>query len=101
MQGHYFMGKYYYTKRGKIKKIRNNCLTICIPATDYKLPAKYYNISFDEIFSDDWKEKELETHKQIMKQKKETEENQKQKKLAEKEAWERKEYERLKEKFEK
>lgn len=90
----------YYPKRGYLKTVRSNCVVICVPDSDPELPAKYYNVTFDEIYSDDWKEDALKKKSEKAKQtefemKKEAEER---KRAAEE--WERKEYERLKAKFE-
>ena len=94
-----FLGKY-YPKRCYIKAVRSNCVVICVPYSEPELSSKYYNVTFDEIYSDDWKEdalkKKYEKDKQTeLEMKKEAEER---KRVAEE--WERKEYERLKAKFE-
>lgn len=62
--------------------------------------ANYYNVSFDEICSDDWKEKALDEYNKKRQDAKRKEEELKAKQEAEKEEKERAEYERLKAKFE-
>lgn len=89
-----------YKQMGYIHEIGSNYVVLCLPDIDWEQPTKYYNISFDELFTEDWKEKALQEYKE--KQKKAAEEA---KQLEEElrlamEANERAEYERLKAKFE-
>lgn len=94
--GHEFLK---YTTGGHIKEIRSNYLVLCLPDTDYEIGNHYYNVSFDEIYSDDWKEIALTSYKNKMQQKLEKEKIAQEKLLADREAKERAEYERLKLKY--
>ena len=89
-----------YKTRGHIHELRSNSIVLCLPDTDPELPMQYYNVSFDEIYSDDWKEVALKEYEEKIRQKIEEKQAAKEKALAEKEARERAEYERLKAKYE-
>lgn len=93
------------TLRNKAKyatfiKLRENCVVVRLVDYDPEIRNVYINISYDELFSDDWKEAALEAYEQKKAQKAEEERAAKEKEQADKEAWERAEYERLKAKFE-
>lgn len=90
-----------YTTRGYIHKLRQNCVCLCLPDIDCEMPNRYYNVSFDEIFSDDWKEEALKEYEAKKQRKLEEERIAKENALAEQEARERAEYERLRKKYEK
>lgn len=89
-----------YTTSGHIHDIRSNCVVLCLPDTDLELPNRYYNVSFNELYSDNWKEKALEEYKKKKQKIIEDEKIKKEKDLADLEKWERQQYERLKVKFE-
>lgn len=89
-----------YTTRGHIHEIRQNCIVLCLPDTDYEIPNHYYNVSFDEIYSDNWKELALKEYEAKKQRKLEEEQAAKENALAEQEARERAEYERLRAKYE-
>lgn len=86
---------------GYIHKLRSKSLVLCLPDWDDELPTRYYNVSFNEIYSDDWKEAALKEYETKIQRKLEEEQAKKEKALAEQEIRERAEYERLKAKFEK
>lgn len=81
-------------------ELRENCLTVHLVDRDPEIRDNHINIHYDELLSDDWKEAALEAYEQKKLQKVEEERAAKEKEQADKEAWERAEYERLKEKFE-
>ena len=88
-----------YKTRGHIHELRSNSIVLCLPDTDPELPTRYYNVSFDEIYSDGWKETALKEQEQKARQKLEEEQAAKEKALAEQETRKRAEYERLKAKY--
>lgn len=89
-----------YTTRGHIHKIKQNYIVLCLPDTDYESPNHYYNVSFDEIYSDDWKEEALKEYEAKKQRKLEEEQIAKENALIEQEAREKAEYERLRAKYE-
>lgn len=89
-----------YKTRGYIHELRSNSIVLCLPDIDAELPAQYYNVSFDEIYSDDWKEIALKEYEKKIQEKRKEEQLAKEKALVEKEIRERLEYERLKAKYE-
>lgn len=90
-----------YTTRGHIHELRQNCVCLCFPDTDCEMPNRYYNVSFDEIYSDDWKDVALKEYEAKIQRKLKEEQAAKENALAEQEARERAEYERLRKKYEK
>lgn len=89
-----------HTYRGYIHEVRSNCVVVCFPDTDDELPAHYYNIPFDEIYSDDWKPIALAKHEEEIQQALEKEQKAKEEALLEQEQRERAELARLKAKYE-
>ena len=92
--------RFKWESRGKVHEIRPNCVVLRILDTDSELPAAYYNVLYDEIFSDDWKEIALIAYEQKKEQEAKAEQEKKEKMRAESEARELAEYKRLKAKFE-
>lgn len=89
-----------YRARGYISELRPDCVVLCLPDMDPELPVRYFNVSFDEIYSDNWKEEALEKYRQTMALHEREKELRAQRKALEQEQRERAEYERLKAKFE-
>lgn len=90
-----------YKQTGHIHEIRHNSLVLAMPDTDAELPTQYYNVSFDEIYSNTWKKTELEKYKKKKEEEIKNKEKENELKLLEQEKQERAEYERLKAKYEK
>lgn len=89
-----------YKTRGYIHELRSNSIVLCFPDTDPELPTQYHNVSFDEIYSDDWKQIALEEQERKNQQLLKEEQEAKEKAILEHEQRERAEYERLKAKYE-
>jgi len=88
-----------HKRRGHIHELRTSCLVLCFPDWDDELPTQYYIVSYDEIYSDDWKQKALEEQERKAQQALRDEQEAKEKAMLEQEKRERAEYERLRAKF--